>query len=81
VSCASPLSFPKREGDPPRSCRKFSRPPLPPSNLTVPAAPSPPEAAPLRQGPRFVRDVNITGNTVLDEGAIHGVVDPTSASR
>jgi hemolysin activation/secretion protein len=32
---------------------------------------------PLGQGPRFVlRDVDITGNTVLDQAAIRGVVDP-----
>jgi hemolysin activation/secretion protein len=45
--------------------------------LTVPVPAPPPEAASLRQGPRFVlRDVNIIGNTVLDEAAIRGVVDP-----
>jgi hemolysin activation/secretion protein len=49
----------------------------PPSSLTVPAPAPPPEAASLRQGPRFVlRDVNIIGNTVLDEATIRGVVDP-----
>jgi hemolysin activation/secretion protein len=49
----------------------------PPSSLTLPA-PTPPEAAaPLREGPRFIlRDVNVTGNTVLDEASIRGVVEP-----
>ena len=52
----------------------------PPPSITAPTPPSaaPEAAAPaLRQGPQFVlRDVNITGNTVLDEAAIRGVVDP-----
>jgi hemolysin activation/secretion protein len=50
----------------------------PPPSITAPAPPSPPEAVPpLREGPRFVlRDVSITGNTVLDEASIRGVIDP-----
>jgi hemolysin activation/secretion protein len=45
--------------------------------LTVPSPPQPSGGAPLGEGPRFVlRDVKIDGNTVLDEGAIRGVVDP-----
>src|SRR4029077_11940116 len=54
------------------------QPSLPPaSSLTAPT-PEPSETSlPLRQSPLFVlRDVNITGNTVLDEAAIRGVVDP-----
>jgi hemolysin activation/secretion protein len=53
--------------------------PPPPSGLTAPVpAPAPPEAAPpLRQGPRFVlRDVNIVGNTVLDQASIRDVAAP-----
>jgi len=52
--------------------------PPPPSGLTAPVPAPPSEAAPpLRQGPRFVlRDINIVGNTVLDEASIHGVVAP-----
>ena len=51
----------------------------PPSGLAAPVPPPPlsEPAQPLRQTPRFVlRDVKIIGNTVLDEAAIRGVVDP-----
>ena len=52
--------------------------PPPPAGLTAPAPTPPPAAAPpLRQGPRFVlRDVNIVGNTVLDQASIHDVLAP-----
>jgi hemolysin activation/secretion protein len=54
------------------------QPSLPPaSNLTVPTPPPSETPLPLQEGPRFVlRGVDITGNTVVDQAAIHGVVDP-----
>jgi hemolysin activation/secretion protein len=57
--------------------------PLPPSGLAAPVPAPPPEAAPpLRQGPRFLlRDVNIVGNTVLDQASIHDVVAPYIGKR
>jgi hemolysin activation/secretion protein len=52
-----------------------SQPPTP--TLTLPTTPPPPAPLPLGQGPRFVlRGVDITGNTVLDQAAIRGIVDP-----
>ena len=52
-----------------------SQPPGP--SLTVPIAPPPEAPLPLGQGPRFIlRDVYITGNTVLDQASIRRVVDP-----
>jgi len=50
----------------------------PPPGLTAPVPAPPSEAVlPLRQGPRFVlRDVNIIGNTVLDQASIHDVLAP-----
>jgi len=52
--------------------------PPPQPNLTLPAPPAPPETPPpLRQGPRFVlRDINVVGNTVLQQEAIRDVVNP-----
>jgi hemolysin activation/secretion protein len=69
--------FPETRGGPSPELPEIQPSAPPPSRLTTPAPAQPPEATPLRQGPRFVlRDVNIIGNTVLDEGAIRGVVDP-----
>jgi hemolysin activation/secretion protein len=53
--------------------------PASPSGVTVPVPtqPSSEAATPLPQGPRFVlRDVNIVGNTVLDQASIRDVVAP-----
>jgi len=54
-------------------------PPSPPPqpNIELPPTPPQPPLAPLREAPRFVlRDVNIEGNTVLDEQAIRDAVSP-----
>jgi hemolysin activation/secretion protein len=52
----------------------------PPPRITAPtpsSAPPEPAGPALRQGPQFVlRDVNVIGNTVLDEAAIRGVIAP-----
>ena len=68
--------IPETRGRPAPQLPPVQPSPSPPSSLTVPSPPQP-EGAPLAQGPRFVlRDVTITGNTVLDTAAIRGVVDP-----
>ena len=69
---------PETHGGPSPELPEIAPKPPPPPSITAPAAPPPAAAVPpLRQGPRFVlRDVDITGNTVLDEAAIHSVIDP-----
>jgi hemolysin activation/secretion protein len=69
---------PEMHGGPSPELPEIAPRPPPPPSITAPAPPPPVEAAPtLRQGPRFVlRDVNIIGNTVLDEASIRGVIDP-----
>ena len=70
-------SDPETRGRPSPQLPPVQPSPPPPSSLTVPLPPQPSEGAPLAQGPRFVlRDVTIAGNTVLDQEAIRGVVDP-----
>ena len=69
--------IPETRGRPSPELPPVQPSPSPPSSLAVPVPPQPSEGAPLAQGPRFVlRDVAIVGNTVLDETAIRGVVDP-----
>jgi hemolysin activation/secretion protein len=69
--------IPETRGRPSPQLPPVQPSPSPPSSLTVPLPPQPSEGAPLTQGPRFVlRDVTIAGNTVLDQAAIRGVVDP-----
>src|SRR5690349_16902375 len=69
--------IPETRGRPAPELPPLQPNPSPPSSLAVPVPPQPSEGAPLGQGPRFVlRDVTLTGNTVLDEAAIRGVVDP-----
>jgi hemolysin activation/secretion protein len=69
--------FPQTPGGPSPELPEIQPGPPPPSGLTVPAPPPSETPPPLRQGPRFVlRDVNIIGNTVLDEAAIRGVLEP-----
>ncbi len=69
--------IPETRGRPAPQLPPVQPSPSPPSSLTVPLPPQPPEGAPLAQGPRFVlRDVTIVGNTVLDPAAIRGVVEP-----
>ncbi|HEY1299857.1 MAG TPA: POTRA domain-containing protein, partial [Stellaceae bacterium] len=49
----------------------------PPPSLAVPAPTAAPAAPTTKAGPRFVlRDVKITGNTVLDPAAIRAIVAP-----
>ena len=69
---------PETHGGPSPELPEIAPKPPPPPSITAPAVPPPAAAVPpLRQGPRFVlRDVDITGNTVLDEAAIHSVIDP-----
>ena len=69
--------IPETRGRPSPQLPPVQPSPSPPSSLTVPLPPQPSEGAPLAQGPRFVlRDVTIAGNTVLDQAAIRGVVEP-----
>lgn len=69
--------IPETRGRPSPQLPPVQPSPSPPSSLTVPLPSQPSEGAPLAQGPRFVlRDITITGNTVLDPAAIRGVVDP-----
>lgn len=69
--------IPETRGRPSPQLPPVQPSPSPPSSLTVPMPPQPSEGAPLAQGPRFVlRDVTIAGNTVLDQAAIRGVVEP-----
>jgi hemolysin activation/secretion protein len=69
--------IPETRGRPSPQLPPVQPSPPPPSSLTVPLPPQPSEGGPLAQGPRFVlRDVTIAGNTVLDQEAIRGVVDP-----
>lgn len=69
--------IPETRGRPSPELPPIQPSPSPPSSLAVPVPPQPSGGAPLAQGPRFVlRDVTIVGNTVLDEAAIRGVVDP-----
>jgi hemolysin activation/secretion protein len=69
---------PETHGGPSPELPEIAPTPRPPPSITVPPGPPPSEAPPpLRQGPRFVlRDLNITGNTVLDEASIRSVIDP-----
>jgi hemolysin activation/secretion protein len=72
-----PETLPETRGRPSPELPPIQPSPSPPSSLAVPVPPQPSAGAPLGQGPRFVlRDVKIVGNTVLDEAAIRGVVDP-----
>src|ERR1700720_2768364 len=73
-----PETLPETRGRPSPELPEIQPSPPSPSGLKAPAPAPPSEAAPsLRQGPRFVlRDVNIVGNTVLDQASIHGVVAP-----
>ncbi len=71
--------IPETRGRPSPELPPVQPTPPPPSSLTTPVPPPPPPepAPPLRQGPRFVlRNVEVAGNTVLDEASIRGVVDP-----
>jgi hemolysin activation/secretion protein len=72
------LPLPPRTGGGPSPGLPEIRPnPAPQPNLTLPSPPPTEAAPPLSQGPRFIlRDVEIQGNTVLDEPSIRGVVDP-----
>jgi hemolysin activation/secretion protein len=68
--------IPETRGRPSPQLPPVQPTPSPPSSVTVPLPPPQP-GVPLAEGPRFVlRDVTIDGNTVLDQAAIRGVVDP-----
>jgi hemolysin activation/secretion protein len=74
---AAAQEIPETRGRPSPELPPVQPSPSPPSSVVVPVPPQPSEGAPLGQAPRFaLRDVGILGNTVLDEAAIRGVVDP-----
>ena len=74
---AAAQEIPETRGRPSPELPPVQPSPSPPSSVVVPVPPQPSEGAPLGQAPRFVlHDVRILGNTVLDETAIRGVVDP-----
>jgi hemolysin activation/secretion protein len=73
----APAALPETRGRPSPEIPPVQPSPPPPSDVTIPAVPPSETPLPLAEGPRFVlRDVAITGNTVLDQAAIRGVVDP-----
>jgi hypothetical protein len=68
--------LPQTRGRPSPEIPPIQPNPLPSPGMTVPATPPTEVPLPLSQGPRFVlRDVTITGNTVLDQAAIRAVID------
>jgi hemolysin activation/secretion protein len=68
---------PETHGGPSPELPEVPPKPPPSPSITAPVPPPSEAAPPLRQGPRFVlRDVNIVGNTVLDETSIRNVVAP-----
>src|SRR6516164_6463763 len=70
-------TLPETRGRPSPELPPVQPSPPPAPTLTLPTSPPSETPMPLGQGPRFVlRDVDITGNTVLDQAAIRGVVDP-----
>jgi hemolysin activation/secretion protein len=72
----APTALPETRGRPSPEILPVQPSPPPPSDLTIPTVPPSETPLPLAQGPRFVlRDVAITGNTVLDLAAIRSVVD------
>jgi len=73
----APVALPETRGRPSPEVPPVRPSPPPSPGVTVPTVPPSEPPLPLDQGPRFVlRDVAITGNTVLDQAAIRGVVDP-----
>jgi hemolysin activation/secretion protein len=69
--------IPETRGRPSPQLPPVQPTPSPPSSVAVPLSPPPSEGVPLAAGPRFVlRDVTVIGNTVLDQAAIRGVVEP-----
>ena len=70
-------TLPETRGRPSPELPPVQPSPPPAPTRTLPSQPPSEAPLPLGQAPRFVlRDVEITGNTVLDQAAIRGVVDP-----
>jgi hemolysin activation/secretion protein len=76
VAQTAPI-LPETRGRPSPELPPVQPSPPPAPTLTLPTLPPSEAPLPLGQGPRFIlRDVDITGNTVLDQAAIRGIVDP-----
>jgi hemolysin activation/secretion protein len=77
LSNVGPAPLPETRGRPSPEIPPVQPSPPPSTSVTGPTPPPTAAPLPLAEGPRFVlRDVAIIGNTVLDQAAIRGVVDP-----
>lgn len=68
-----------RSGEPPAPLRKEFKPPTPPPSLTLPPVPVPPEDGAQQQLGQiqvFVKEIQVTGNTVFPDSEIKAITKP-----